>query len=174
MRAIVEAAARNSGAALSGGEVAPTNQAAVLSPRGRLTVMRWGFPRWDGKGQVINARSETAGEKAMFRDCLRTGRCLIPASWYYEWEKRGAERVRYALRPPETPVLWLAGLCRRDPAAGEDRFVILTRPAAPGLAFLHDRMPVILPGESRRTWLRGGDPLSALAEADEELLYKTG
>ena len=49
MRDIVAEAERN--IAVKTGEVFPTDVAPVRAPDGALTAMRWGFPRWDGKGQ---------------------------------------------------------------------------------------------------------------------------
>lgn len=66
------------------GEIFPTNLAPVITKHGELQAMRWGFLRFDGKGAIINARSETAAEKAMFHYPMQYGRCLIPASWYFE------------------------------------------------------------------------------------------
>ena len=74
---------------IRGGEVFPSNMAPVITRHGELTTMLWGFPRFDGKGLMINARSETAAEKPMFRTSMQYGRCLIPASWYFEWEQPG-------------------------------------------------------------------------------------
>ena len=54
-------------APIHGGEVFPSNMAPVITRHGELTTMLWGFPRFDGKGLIINARSETAAEKPMFR-----------------------------------------------------------------------------------------------------------
>ena len=34
-------------------------------------------------------------------------------------------------------------------------FVIMTRPALPELAFIHERMPVIIPKQECRSWLKG-------------------
>ena len=48
---------------IHGGEVFPSNMAPVITRHGELTTMLWGFPRFDGKGLIINARSETAAEK---------------------------------------------------------------------------------------------------------------
>ena len=77
---------------IHGGEVFPSNMAPVITRHGELTTMLWGFPRFDGKGLIINARSETAAEKPMFRAPMQCGRCLIPASWYLEWEQSGTAK----------------------------------------------------------------------------------
>ena len=50
---------------IHGGEVFPSNMAPVITRHGELATMLWGFPRFDGKGLIINARSETAAEKPM-------------------------------------------------------------------------------------------------------------
>lgn len=160
-------------AAVKTGEIAPSDPAPVLRSGGEITAMRWGYPRFDGKGLIINARSETAAEKAMFRGDLRTGRCLVPASWYFEWEKRRDSRIRYRLRPREAGPVWLAGLSRRE-RDGEYRFVILTRAASPDIAFIHERMPVILPRRTHDAWLHGGDPAAALQWAEEQLEFAEG
>ncbi|MEY8352632.1 SOS response-associated peptidase [Lachnospiraceae bacterium 54-53] len=155
------------------GEIYPTNIAPVLSPKGELTAMRWGFPRYDGKGEIINARSETATEKNMFRGPMMEGRCLIPASWYFEWEKRGSQKVKYALAPPDSSPAWMAGLSRIDHKTGESLYVVLTRPAWSGISFIHDRMPVILPKENHDEWLNGHDPIGTMGKAIDVVNYKS-
>lgn len=65
-------------------------------------------------------------------------------------------------------MFYLAGIYRLEKR--EDRleaaFVILTRPAAPEIAFLHDRMPVILPQSRALDWLNpANDPEQILADA---------
>ncbi len=154
------------------GEIYPTNTVPVLSPNGTMTAMRWGFPRYDNKGEVINARSETAAEKNMFRYPTMEGRCLIPASWYFEWEKRGSKKIKYALAAPDNRPVWLAGLSRRDAKTGDSLFVILTRPAWSGISFIHDRMPVILPKEIHDEWLFGHDPKGTMNRASDEIRYR--
>ncbi|HHT16479.1 MAG TPA: SOS response-associated peptidase [Papillibacter sp.] len=155
------------------GEVFPTDRAAVMAPEGDFAVMRWGFPRFDGKGVIINARSETASVKPMFQRSLIEGRCLIPASWYFEWEKRGREKVKYAFAAPEEELLWMAGLSRRDGKTGERSFVILTRPAWEGIAFIHNRMPVILPAHLHDEWICGRDPVKTMERATSQVRYRT-
>ena len=141
-------------AAVKTGEVAPTDLALVIAPNKRLApaafAMRWGYRLPDGK-PVFNARSETAAEKPMFRDGMRARRCLVPASHYFEWEKRGRERVKYAIRPAGRGVMYMAGIYRIED--GAPAFAILTREPSEQIAFIHDRMPVILPADARDAWL---------------------
>jgi len=52
-------------------------------------MLEWGFiPEWaDDPSEVpnpINARSEIAPEKPMFREAFEERRCLIPADGFYE------------------------------------------------------------------------------------------
>ena len=66
---------------------------------------RWGLlGPWmkeaNDPGRQINARSETAAEKPMFRDSFRKGRCLIPATGFYEWQKAGSGPIAALLRRP--------------------------------------------------------------------------
>ncbi len=87
----------------------------------------------------------------MFKDGMAQRRCLIPASHYFEWEKRGREKIKYAIRPTESGTLYMAGIYRV--VAGEPEFSILTRDPAQSIAFIHNRMPVILPLEAHADWL---------------------
>ncbi|WP_024347358.1 SOS response-associated peptidase [Lacrimispora indolis] len=170
LQSIIAAVERKS--AVKTGEIYPTNTAPVLSPNGNMTAMRWGFPKFDGKGEIINARSETAAEKNMFKKSMIEGRCLIPASWYFEWEKQGSKKVKYSLFSPDNQPLWLAGISKEDYKTGESLFVILTRPAWSGISFIHDRMPVILPKEKHDEWLNGHDSLSTMGKAVDEMNFK--
>lgn len=146
------------------GDIYPSDIAAVQTGADEYAAMRWGFTLPGGKA-VINARSETAGIKPMFCEAMRSRRCLVPASGYYEWKKLGAGRTeKYAFTLPAGELLYMAGLFARPavpdargamealPAIG--RFVILTREAAPELAAIHGRMPVIIPRRLAGAWLR--------------------
>jgi putative SOS response-associated peptidase YedK len=117
----------------------------------------WGF---DGKqGAFINARSETA--HARFANAFRGGRCVVPATGFYEWTTRpssGASRpARGRSRQPfwyhdsERPTLLLGGLCEETPAGL--RFVVLTRAATTPVANVHDRQPLIVPPRELDRWL---------------------
>ena len=135
------------------GEVFPTDVVPVVARSRRMTpaafAMRWGYALPDGK-RVINARSETAGERPMFRDGMRQRRCAIPATRYFEWQRAGGARTKYAIWPAEGQLFYMAGLYRIE--AGVPTFVILTRAPAEGIAFIHNRMPVILPPGMATDW----------------------
>ena len=136
------------------GEIYPTDTVPAIANSRDLCptalAMQWGYTMPDGK-RIINARSETASEKPLFKDGMLQRRCLIPASGYYEWEKRDGEKIKYALKPEGADLLYMAGIYRLE--KGNPAFTILTREAAPGIAFIHDRMPVILPEAARKEWL---------------------
>lgn len=155
LRAIIDALQRRGGGdAAVARDVLPTDTAAVIASSRRLSpgvfAMRWGFSGAGG-APVINARSETAHEKPLFAGSMESRRCLIPAGWYYEWERRSRERVRYAIRPEEAGLMYMAGLYQLTPAGAQ--FTILTRGAAPDIAFIHPRMPVILPRDALADWI---------------------
>ena len=157
------------------GDVFPGDMAAVVASNRQLQpqpfAMEWGYHLADGK-QIINARSETASRKAMFADGIRQRRCLIPAQHYYEWEKADGKKVKYAIEPEGSEGCFLAGIYRME--AGKPVFTILTRGAAEGIAFIHERMPVILPNEAAEDWLNpqyyGNDILQA---AITQMKFKT-
>ena len=156
LKSVVDAVNRVTGAegVKTRGEIFPADTVPVLArSRGRkpgLFPMQWGYALPDGK-RVINARSETAGERPLFRDGLRARRCLVPASNYFEWAHAGRERTKYAIRPAAGGSFFLAGVYRL--ADGRPEFSILTREPGEQIAFIHDRMPVILPLDAAANWL---------------------
>lgn len=147
----------------TGGEALPTDVVPVIANsramHPRLFAMKWGYTLPDGR-VLINARSETAAQKPLFAQSMRCRRCLIPASRYFEWDKRAQETVKYAVGDAGAPRFYLAGLYRLE----ENRpvFAILTRSPADSIAFLHDRMPVILPPSLAADWLSLDCPADAV------------
>ena len=165
------------GAPLSAeGEILPSSVAAVAatSRAGKRAVfpMRWGFEQKSPTGRtgrlLINARSETAREKPTFREAWEKHRCAVPVSCYYEWEhltgpdEKKRTGQKYALRPEGKGIVWLAGLYRME--EGLPAFVILTRAADPCIAWMHDRMPLMLPEDCVDEWIR--------PQADPDALVK--
>lgn len=139
------------------GEVYPTNPVPVLLEAGEELapeVTTWGFPRFQGKsGSIINARSETAGERPMFRRCLAERRCVVPTTGFFEWGPDGAGKKRkYRFNLPGDRALYLAGLW--NDYAGEKKCVILTTAANSSIEDVHDRMPVLLLRDQLTPWVR--------------------
>lgn len=144
-------------AGMKTGEIRPTNIVPALVKDRAAALLRWGYPKWDGKGQIINARSETAGQKPLFKQ----GRpCLLPASGYYEWAPaaNGGKKTKYYFTQTQSPLMYLAGLYRAGREEdGLAECVILTRAADPGPDRIHDRMPVIVPPTHIDAWLKEKD-----------------
>lgn len=143
------------------GEVFPDALVPVVasSRSGRKAVfpMLWGYHVPGIARTIANARVETAPEKASFKGGWAAHRCVIPASWYYEWEHtltpsgRPKAGEKYAVMPRDGTLTWLCGLYRMED--GFPHFVVLTREPGQSVAFLHDRMPLILPESEIDNWI---------------------
>ncbi len=160
--------------------IAPTQQIPVVRQRidgtREMLQTRWGLiPHWvktlEGfRANLFNARSEGAAEKASFRDAMKSGRCLVPASGFYEWSSTdGGSKQPYYIRRRDGRPLALAGLMSVW-TKGETPLLsstILTTRANAVVAPLHDRMPVMLDAAAFERWL---DPAVRDAANVEDLL----
>jgi putative SOS response-associated peptidase YedK len=149
--------------------IAPTQDVAGVRLAGddgkpSFTLFRWGLiPSWAKDpsigSRMINARAETIAEKPAFRAAFRRRRCLIPADGFYEWEKLpdgGKQPWRVALeggKPFAFAGLWEDWL--GADGSEVETCTIVTTDAAPGIAKIHHRMPVILDPGDHMLWLRG-------------------
>lgn len=151
--------------------IAPTQEAIVagLDRDGGIaaSTMRWGLvPSWADDtsiaGKLINARSETAQNKPAFRQAFARRRCIVPASGFFEWhaESERDRKTPYAIARTDDEPLAFAGLYERwhdrDAGGGDPpllTFTILTMDAAPSIAQLHHRQPVMLTPDNAQAWL---------------------
>ena len=163
---------------ITSGEVRPTDVVPVIAPNknGIRTVypMKWGF---SGRSLLMNARSETAAVKPMFKDAWRRNRCIVPASWYFEWEHlRGNDGKmhtgdKYMIQPKDAAMTWLCGLYRIE--EGLPVFVVLTREPGEEIQFIHDRMPLIMPEHLVNEWIRpDAKPEELLPGALTEMIFE--
>jgi len=160
------------------GEMRPTDVVPVIAPdRGgnrAVFPMKWGFP---GKTLLMNARTETAASKPTFKECWERRRCIVPASWYFEWEhlhdNDGKIHTgdKYMIQPKDSTMIWLCGLYRIK--EGLPVFVILTREPGDEIRFIHDRMPLILPERYINDWIRPDTrPEEIVGEAITDMIFE--
>jgi putative SOS response-associated peptidase YedK len=138
--------------AVKTGEIYPTDLAPILIEEEQKispTLSNWGFPKFDQKGVIINARAESAFEKKSFRDSLVNRRCIIPSTGFYEWDK---EKNKYLFLLEGTNLLYMAGLYTYY--QNELRFVILTTDANDSMKDIHHRMPLVIPKQELATWIK--------------------
>ena len=161
---------------VTSGVVRPTCLVPVIAPGAQsqkptVFPMVWGFHLPRSSSPLINARSESAGSKPTFRESWYRRRCIIPASFYYEWEHltdstgKVQTGTRYSIQPKGSSTAFLAGLYRIEEIRGIQVpvFTVLSREPADEIRFIHDRMPVILPADLISRWI---DP----KEKPEEIL----
>ncbi|MGA2105909.1 SOS response-associated peptidase [Methanoregula sp.] len=138
-----------------------TNPVIVAHERAEAVMMQWGLvPHWakdiTATHKPINARAESLEEKPMFRDLLKSKRCLVPASGFFEWKKEAGHKVPFYIHVKDDPIFSFAGLYDiwQNPAGTIlQTYTIITTAANELVAPLHDRMPVILRQDDEIRWL---------------------
>jgi len=147
--------------------ISPTQSVPVVrvSADGPRTcdLLRWGLvPSWakDPKavprGGLINARCETVATQPAFRSAFKKRRCLVLADGYYEWKPAGKLKQPYLIRRADDEPFTFAGLWeywKPDDGPAWQTFTLITTAANDLTRPIHDRMPVILAGRDRDTWL---------------------
>lgn len=143
----------------------------------------WGLvPSWANDrsraASLINARCETITERPSFRSLVKSRRCIIPMSGYYEWmpvaksEETGPKIIKqpFYFTPVGSPIFAAAGLWTtwKEPGSVPEApelhsCVLITTDANETVAAVHNRMPVLLNDVGVGAWLKPG-------EADLELL----
>jgi putative SOS response-associated peptidase YedK len=140
-------------------------------------VLTWGLiPHAAGSRpdiQPMNARAETVREKPMFRDAYRKRRAVVPIDAFQQKDAKGKLHTitRADGKPLAIAAIWENW---KNPATGqwERTFATLTVPANASVAFVHDRMPLILEQQDIERWLGSeDDPCDLLkASADDVLV----
>lgn len=144
----------------------PRRPASILRNAGdgdwRVDEWRWSLvPFWSDSAEprmsTFNARAETVHKAPAYRGPWRHGqRCLIPLTAWYE-SARLLGRKGWVRITPNAHALTFAGVwdswTDRDTGTALYSFTMLTTAAAPSLAHVHDRMPVIIPARYREAWL---------------------
>jgi len=144
--------------------IAPSQQIAAIrnfSGENHLDLIRWGLvPSWADDISIgyklINARSETVFEKNSFKRAIRTRRCLIPASGFYEWMRTDTTKTPVYVTMADNRPMAFAGIWEQWKAPDHsvlETCAILTTAANRVMEGIHDRMPVILHPQEYSLWL---------------------
>ena len=133
------------------GDIYPSQTAGILTGDVLgldLKEMNWGFPQYQKKGLLINARAETALERKTFRESVLHRRCVIPARHFYEWD---SDKNKVIFFREDRPVLFMAGFYNRFQDGA--RFIILTTEANASVGPVHNRMPLVLDEGELEDWV---------------------
>ena len=137
-----------------------------------LQVAKWGLiPHWTKteeeaskiRKMTLNARSETVFSLPSFRNVIKTKRCLIPSTGYFEFHHEGKEAIPYYLFLKNEEIFSLGGVYDewQNPVTKEivTAFSIITVPANELCSKIHNggknpfRMPLVIPQENEEKWL---------------------
>jgi putative SOS response-associated peptidase YedK len=136
--------------------------------RYKLQSMKWGLiPFWTKRNpdygsmmKTINCRDDSLAEdKGMWTTMKQKKRCVVIAQGFYEWLKKGKEKIPHYVKRKDGQLMCFAGLwdCVQYEGSNEKTYTytVITTSSNKQLSFLHDRMPVILENGSEeiRTWL---------------------
>jgi len=110
-----------------------------------LTPMKFGFPN-PGKGPIFNFISEG-------RDFANSGRCIIPASAFFEFTGKKSPKAKHRFTLKDEPFMGIAGLWRPGEGNQPGSFTMLTTSPGPDVAPIHNRQIVILRPGQFRDWL---------------------
>lgn len=137
-------------------------------PKYILQTMKWGLipswtkrdPGYGGMLKTINCRSEgLASSGGMWSSMKGRKRCVVICQGFYEWLKKGKEKIPHYTKRKDEQLMCFAGLWDCCDYGGKEEkvysYTIITTESNKQLKFLHDRMPVILdPGSKEmEMWL---------------------
>ena len=129
--------------------------------KNRVGLLNWGFVPSFAKDEkigfsMINAKSETLDQKISYKSSFEHKRCIILADGFYEWKKEDNQKIPMRILMKDKSIFPIAGLwstyVRLDGTKHHSTTIITTQ-ANDLVSLVHDRMPVILTDESRKTWL---------------------
>lgn len=158
-------------AALS--DIFPTDKVMIINSSAEITKAKWGIEKWDKKGVIINAKSETF-EQSKFFSPFAKNRCVVPAHGYYEWRTvQDKKKVKYVFMNENNRAIFMAGILKPSFQKGEQgELAIITRPAAEEILFIHPRMPLIIKAEQIGQWLSGAISVRELKKQSPGILWK--
>ena len=147
----------------------------------RITMAQWGLIPYNVSDpsigeKLLNARKETLFAKQPFCDLIEKKRCLVPADGFYVWINNHNISTPYRIVFKDEEAFSMAGvwdqwITEEDNKVLFESFSILTTEAPDYLKDKTERIPVILPKEIERQWLRHNlnqDDIKAVLELEEK------
>jgi len=96
----------------------------------KMVVMRWGYePEWRPYGQLHNANYQTIldPEKRTWKKDFRERRCIIVASFTYDWQwRRDGTKVPWKVERADGKLMYLAGLYQYETIRSNRQEKVLT------------------------------------------------
>ncbi|MES0489187.1 MAG: SOS response-associated peptidase [Leptospirales bacterium] len=164
-------------------DIRPTEVVPVIQKEGglnRLRMFKWGYhPSW-AKHFIINTRLENMFHSSYSKKSALFSRCIVPASFFYEWQDQNGKTVPWKIYPKDDSFFAMAGL--RFSQAGETEgekinvVSIVTMKANSFMEKIHNRgknpfrQPAILQKQYWEEWL---NPENSDAETIERILPET-
>jgi putative SOS response-associated peptidase YedK len=149
----------------------PVLSIVEIDHHNHAVLFKWGLiPYWakDKKigNSLTNARAETVNAKPAFRTSLKSKRCLMVMSGFFEWQEQGGIRQPYYIKRKDDGLLAIAALWEswQSPDGSEtiQSCCLITTEANALLDSVHHRMPVVLDSPAQALWL---NPNTSVNEA---------
>ena len=155
----------------------------IVTAEQELQSFRWGLIPFGVKDEkqadeikrmTLNARADTIFSKPSFREPIRSKRCLVPSTGYFEWRHEGDRKIPYYIYLKDESIFSMAGIYDTwlDKSTGEvvNTFSIITTDANPLTDYIHNtkhRMPAIMSKDDEEKWL---DPKLSKSDIEQLLL----
>ena len=147
-------------------DIRPTELVPVIQNEGgenSLRLLKWGYrPSW-AKHIIINTRSENMFHSGYSKKAALHKRCIIPASFFYEWQDQNGKTVPWKIYPKDNSFFALAGIRFSQGAENSEEKMevvsIVTMKANSIMAKIHNRgknpfrQPVIIQKQYWKEWL---------------------
>ncbi len=136
----------------------------------KINDYSWGLIPFWGKNlkqareirtKTFNARAETIFEKPSFQNSVKTQRCLVLSSGFFEWHHKGTRKYPYFISMKNNDLFAMGGIYSswKEPSSKREihTFSIITTQANSLMGFIHNtkkRMPLILKRSQEEIWLK--------------------
>ncbi|WP_099203074.1 SOS response-associated peptidase [Miniphocaeibacter massiliensis] len=143
------------------------SESEVFYPSDKVTViignklhkLSWGIKTSENSKLIINSRIENIINKKYFCEDFKSRRCIIPANYFFEWDKIKIGNSKYKIYDINNDIFSFAGIYRRvvDNKNNYEFISLLTRESEGEIAKIHKRMPIIIPKNYEKDYLIEGN-----------------